>query len=174
MRRALLAALAIVAITACGASPRTPSEVVAAYFEGLGRDPIRTLPLTTDAFHRQHGLRLATAAAAPDRVDREQVAWLAVLSRPELTRLAREMTTRVVDAGESGDTAWALVHVESRAAPAFEQRFDLVRESAASAWRIDAALQLNVAEAALSVAFAAHPTEERRQQLERRAHGIAR
>ena len=43
-------------LVGCGAAPGSPRDAVDAYFQALARDPLRTLPLLTPAFHRQHGV----------------------------------------------------------------------------------------------------------------------
>jgi hypothetical protein len=171
------AALFLLIATACGAPAAPPSDVVRTYFRSLGRDPMRTLPLVTDAFHRRHALRVVTSAeaqAAADRapdtapnalaLDRHQLGWLAIQSRPELARLLAAETTRIGDAHESGDTASVDVEVAPRDAPAFAQRFALVR-GAGGAWRIDAIEQSGVVPANAASAFAAYPNEAARRAL---------
>src|SRR5690606_4501880 len=88
---ALLALLLVGCVPAPEAA--SPAAVVDAYFRFLGRDPMRTLPLLADAFHRRHGLGVVTAggaaAAAPApppapaavSLDRLQLGWLAVQGR---------------------------------------------------------------------------------------------
>jgi hypothetical protein len=176
VRRALAAIVLVLA--GCGAPPATPTDVVRAYFASIAADPIRTLPLLTDDFHRRHALRVATAAdaravaerRAPDAaadaplaIDRHQMGWLAMLARPELARRVGALAIRIGDATEQGDAADVAVHVEPRAGPPFEQRFALVRTGAA--WRIDAIEQRGVVAATALDAFAAWPNEAARRAI---------
>lgn len=176
MRRAF-AAFVVVTALACGAPAEAPRDVALAYFRCLGADPIRTLALVTPAFHERHGLRVATAAdaraAAGDRaatepaaalsIDRHQLGWLAIQSRPELATLVRGLDVVVEEAREDGDSATVRVRVTPREAPPFEQRFALVRGGAT--WRIDAIEQRGVAAASATAAFAAWPNEAARRAL---------
>jgi len=176
--RACAAALVLLVATACGAPTATPSDVVQSYFRALGRDPLRTLPLVTDDFHRRHALRVVTSAeaqaAGADRtaesapgalaLDRHQLGWLAIQSRPELARLLAAETTRFGDARENGDAASVEVAVAPRDAPGFAQRFALLR-GADGAWRIDAIEQSGVVPANAAAAFAAYPNEAARRAL---------
>jgi hypothetical protein len=161
-RRALL--LAALAAFACTA-PDTPTDAIVTYFRALGRDPIRTLPITTEAFHRAHGLMLASTTARPESADREQVAWLAVQRQPEFAELAASLVASIVRADERGDAASVVVRVEAPGKPPFEQRFDLIRDAQAG-WRIDAVTQTGVSDAALSAAFAAHPSSATQRRIE--------
>ena len=163
----------------CGAPAATPIDVAQAYFRALARDPIRTLPLLTPEFHRRHGLRVATAAdaraAAEHRapaelpaalaLDRQQLGWLVVQSRPEVAKIVAAFTTRLGDAHESGDTASVAMRVDPHEAPVFEQRFALVRDGTGAPWRIDAIEQVGVTPASAAAAFAAWPNEAARRAL---------
>lgn len=162
--RALRAAFAFVLLAACGAPPSTPSDVVAAYFADLGRDPIRMLPLTTDAYHSAHGLWIV--ASGEPRVDRNQVAWLAIQNRADFEQLARGLVATPRDASEQGDVASVAVRVAPAKGPAFVQRFQLVRAGPTAAWRIDAVEQSGVDRGNAMAAFVAHPTEIARRALE--------
>jgi hypothetical protein len=177
--RALLAVFALVLAT-CSVAPRTPSDVVAAYFADLGHDPIRTLSLTTEAFHRAHGLSVVTTAAAqawqagaasepvltPERVDRSQVAWLAIQTRVEFERIARSLITTPGEVSEQGDLASVAVTIAPAKGPPFVQRFQLMREDPAAEWHIDAVEQSGVERGNAFAAFVAHPTESARRALE--------
>lgn len=155
--------LAALAALACS-SPDTPSDVVVRYFETLGRDPMRTLPITTAEFHRRHGLMLASTAPNPGSVDREQLAWLAVQRQPEFTQLVASLTTSILRVEEHDGAADVVVRVETPGEPAFEQRFDLARD-ARSRWRIEAVAQTGVSDGALPAAFAAYPSRVTQQRL---------
>jgi hypothetical protein len=178
--RAAIAAIVVVTL-GCGAPAPAPGDVVARYFASLGRDPIRSLPLTTDAFHREHGLGIVTTsearawrggepiAVAPSvRVDRAQVAWLAIQNRAEFARLVRELVVAPEDARVDGDLATVAVAVAPPQGPSFVQTFRLTRADPRSAWRIDAIEQSGVARDNELFAFVAHPTEPARRALERR------
>ena len=188
-RRALV--LALVALAACSdPAPTTPAEVVDAYFRHVGRDPIRTLPLLSPAFHAQHGLHVVTTAeararqrrvllpdvpASPDAAaarvplapDRLQLGWLALQRRP--TFAARFESLRVEPIGEEvgAGVARVAVRVVPRGAPAFEQIFALSRGDD-RAWRIDGVAQRGLVDANRLDAYVAHPTEAARRALERR------
>jgi hypothetical protein len=172
--RALVAAFAALAI-GCGSPLATPSDVVRGYFDALARDPIRTLPLLTDAFHRRHALRVVTSADAEGRpseptatalaIDRHQLGWLAVQSRPELARLLAGEATQIDDDRERGDIASIAVRVAPREAPPFEQRFALVRSGPLGSWRIDAIEQSGVVPENEAAAFATYPNEAARRAL---------
>jgi len=168
------------ALCAAGcARPASPTEVVAAYFAALGRDPIRTLPLLTPAFHEQHGLHAVTSAEARAggsgeapragalAVDRFELGWLAVQSREGFRALRGLLAVTPVRDEITGDRAGVTVLVQAGAGPAFEQRFALAREAPGASWRIDSIEQSGVAPGAELAAFVAHPTEAERQRLER-------
>jgi hypothetical protein len=149
----------------CAPTPEQPESVIRSYFRALGRDPMRTLPLTTDAFHRSHELTLAGTSTDPSSVDRQQVAWLAVQREPQFVTLARSLsvdTTRV----ETGvDSALAVVRVVpgNGDAPPFEQRFALKRDR--SGWRIDSVTQSGVSAPAAAHAYAAYPSRATRERI---------
>jgi hypothetical protein len=180
--RGLVARVAIAGALSCGSPAADPADTVERYFDLLARDPVRTLPLLTDDFHRRHALGVVTAdearrlargersgaAAAPAGapVDRYQMGWLAVQSR-EPFRMLRDrlaVTREAVEAGER--TAVVTVRVEPGAEPAFSQRFELVRAGPSDRWRIDAVAQLEVAPQSLPAAFVAWPNETTRRRLE--------
>lgn len=181
--RAVVTCLALLAVAfGCGAPTATPSDVAETYFRAIARDPIRTLPLVTPDFHRRHALRIVTAAdarAVADRaapaelpaalaLDRHQLGWLAVLSRPELAKRVTSFTLRLGDAQEVGDTASVAMRVDPRDTQPFVQRFALVRSGAGAPWRIDAIEQQDVAPASALAAFAAYPNEVARRALAKR------
>lgn len=163
-------ALALLAALAC-ASHDAPTDVITVYFRALGRDPMRTLPITTAAFHRGHGLLPGSTVPNPASADREQLAWLAVQRQPEFAQLAASLETLVLHVDDRGDAASVVVRIEAPGLPPFEQRFDLLRD-AQTQWRIDAVTQSGVSDAALPAAFAAHPshvTQLRLAHAERRS-----
>jgi hypothetical protein len=172
MRRAFVAVIALA--LGCAASHETPASVAQAYFDALESDPLRTLPLLTDEFHRRHGLRVATAAdaqrgaavdpATPLALDRHQLGWLAILSRSGLAQRVSELATQIGDTRESGNRSTVAVRVDPRDGPGFEQRFELARGDD-GIWRIDAIEQIGVARASATAAFAAYPNESARRAL---------
>jgi hypothetical protein len=182
LTRALGVAVAALAL-ACAAPARGPVDVVHAYFRALGADPMRTLPLLTDAFHRRHGLAVVTAAQAralrdgtsgapdaasePASIDRFALAWLAVQSRAELIEIARRLETSVVAATQDGDIASVTVEVVPPRGARFEQRFDLVRAGTSEPWRIDAIGQKGVGGDNAAAAFVAYPSEAGRHRVQR-------
>jgi hypothetical protein len=162
-----------------------PAAVVAAYFRALGRDPIRTLPLLTDAAHREHALRLATAAdvarhlrgeagaiagageaGAPVPVERHQVAWLSIQKREPFRALGAQLALTPLSARVEGDRATVAVRIEPPGGVAFEQAFGLVRAGAGAPWRIDGVEQRGVTAANGPAAFVAWPNEATRAWLE--------
>jgi hypothetical protein len=154
------------------AAAGTPEAVVEAYFRALGRDPLRTLPLLTEAAHRRHGLRLADTAAAEEpvgdtaTVERHQVAWLSLQKRASFRALATRLA--VTPGGptvQEGDRVWVSVGVEAPAAPSLVQRFALVRRDPGAPWRIDQVTQEGVVPANGAAAFAAWPHEALRARL---------
>jgi hypothetical protein len=179
--RAAIAAIALLAIGGCGAQAPAPGDVVARYFAIIGRDPMRSLPLTTDAFHREHGLGLVTTgearawrggeqvAVAPSvRVDRAQVAWLAIQNRAEFAQLASQLALAPRDVQQTGNAATLAVDVTPPKGPAFVQTFHLVRSDADSAWRIDSVEQSGVTPENQVWAFVVHPTEAARRAIGQR------
>jgi len=177
--RAVLVAL-VCATCACSAPPDFVA-VTHEYLLCIGRDPMRTLPLLTDGFHRRHGLHVATAAEARGQggagpgdlaLDRYQLGWLAVQSQPEMARVFG--TTRRFMAGRSqadGDRAWVALPIAPLDGPAFEQRFTLVRAGPDAPWRIDAIEQSGVVAENAAAAFAAYPNEAARRALAARPEG---
>ena len=179
MGRALAALCALLAI-GCGAPAASPRDIASEYLRCLGRDPIRTLPLLTEGFHRRHGLHIATAAqaravaerrAAPEAsadlsVDRRQLAWLVVQLRPDLVSRRAALGVAIAEDEASGGTARVTLRVTPPDAPSFEQRFALVRDDGAH-WRIDAIEQSGVVAANAPYALATWPNEAARRALAR-------
>jgi hypothetical protein len=175
------------ALAACGdARPATPGAVVEAYFRAVGRDPLRTLPLLSTAFHEAHGLRVVTTAEAlataphgapaapadpeervPLAVDRLQLGWLAVQSRPVFAARLATLSVEPLREEAAEATAAVAVRVSPPGAPLFEQHFSLSR-GPGGAWRIEGAWQTGVVDGNRLDAFVAHPNEAARRQLERR------
>jgi hypothetical protein len=180
--RAELAGVALLVLVACGTQPRTPGDVVAAYFATLGRDPIRSLALTTEAFHHAHGLSTVTTSEArdwrggaeftptaePERIDRAQVAWLAIQGRDDFARIASGLVATPVNSEVEGDTATMVVSIEPAHAPPFRQTFRLTREGSESPWRIVGIEQSGVEVASETAAFVAYPAESTRRAIQRR------
>lgn len=172
---ALLALLLVGCVPAPEAA--SPAAVVDAYFRFLGRDPMRTLPLLADAFHRRHGLGVVTAggaaAAAPApppapaavSLDRLQLGWLAVQGRDAFRALRDTLAIGPLEVAQAGDRAEVTVEVAPANAPPFVQRFELRPEGAARGWRIAAIEQSDVAAASLPAAFVAYPNEATRRRL---------
>ena len=171
-------ALGLALAAAACAPERSPVEVVEAYFRFLGRDPIRTLPLLTDAFHEQHGLHTVTGKEAhgvraePGRadrlaVDRCELGWLRIQSRGAFRALRDRLIVTPIHDEVQGDRARVAVRVQVDQELPFEQSFSLVREAPGRPWRIESVAQNGVAPEAALAAFVAHPTESERQRLER-------
>ena len=178
LTRAVLCGLAL--LLGCGAAPRAPADAVRDYFRFLARDPIRTLPLLTPAFHVQHGLHAVTNAEASGHpkgettaawgLDRLELGWLAVQSREPYRVLSDRLSVTLVDVQQSGDRAVVTARIQAAGRP-FEQRFELVREGPAGPWRIDAVEQAGVLPDSRLAAFVAHPTESERRRLEQLSRG---
>lgn len=164
----------------CSGSSQTPGEVVEAYFRAMGRDPIRTLPLVTPAFHVRHGVHVVTSAEAKQShghddttplatdslaVDRLELGWLMIQVRPGFARNIAELgvVTRTVET--TGDTTRVATRIAPREGSPFEQDFSLVRD-ARGTWRIDAIEQRGVDATNGFAAFVAHPTDAARRALE--------
>lgn len=181
MTRAAAAAAALVLwITACAPAPESPRDVVDAYFRAMGRDPIRTLPLVTPAFHAQHGVHVVTSAEAkrayrhgdttpvptdPLAIDRLELGWLMIQVRPRFAARLGELERTLLADETAGDTARVAVRLAPREGAPFEQHFTLLRNAAGS-WRIDSVEQRGVDATNGFEAFIAHPTDAARRGLE--------
>lgn len=165
------------------ATPGSAAAVVEAYFHALGRDPLRTLPLVTPHFHRQHGLRLATNAEVTrhlrgeawiSSVDREQpvpverniVAWLAIQKREAFRSIASRLVVMPVADTLTGDRASLTVQIRPPGGIPLEQRFTLVRGGDTERWRIDEVEQHDVVAGNGPAAFVAWPNEATRAWLD--------
>lgn len=171
-----MAALGTLATLGCG-QPQTPAEVVTAYFRALGRDPARSLPLLSPAFHRHHGLRMArfegwlwgwpspsagasesaARASEPGGVESAAFAWLYVQTHPSFPALASTLRLSDVELLESDQQAHVGVRVRGRGGQEFVQRFTLSRAAPRSSWRIDRIDQIDVSPSAHTIAFVAFP-----------------
>jgi hypothetical protein len=152
------------------ATPGTPEAVVAAYFHALGRDPLRTLPLLTDAAHRRHGLRLADTAAqegsrSEGPVERHQLAWLALQKREGFRDVAERLVAMPVAVAQDGHRATVTVEISEPDGAALVQRFALRRVHAKAPWRIDDVTQSGIVDANEAGAFVAWPSEALRARL---------
>jgi len=175
--------LAVVAI-GCG-TPREPSEIVQTYFRALGRDPARSLPLLSPAFHRHHGLRMArfegwlwgwgpasaeapgagARAAGPATVEGAAFAWLYVQTHPSFPKLAATLRWSELDSTASELRAQVRVRVQGRGGASFVQRFELARRTPVSSWQIDRIDQIDVPPAARTLAFVAFPHDAQLDRL---------
>jgi hypothetical protein len=179
VKRRVLGVLAIVAI-ACAPAPGTPREIVDAYFASMGRDPLRTLPLVTPAFHAQHGVGVVTNAeavrayregdttpvpAGPVAIDHLELGWLMIQVRPAFARRLAALERTLLAEETSSDTARVAVRLAPREGAPFEQEFTLVR-NATGTWQIDAIAQRGVDATNGFEAFIAHPTDAARRRLE--------
>jgi len=161
--RALL--LVLVAIAGCGGVPDAPQDVVALYFRSLGRDPVRSAALVTPEFHARHGLRIQSAwtdtasAEQPFRLSSAELAWLGVQRRPEYFAYAPQLQVSVGGV-QSDDALHAVVttRVAGPGAPAFTQRFFLLRAAPGADWAIDRIDQQDLVPANRTAAFVASPS----------------
>lgn len=165
---------------------RTPGEVVQRYFASLGRDPIRAASLVTGSFQIRHGLRHATGAqvrswtrrlrdgtsaspaapsgqAARTRAEGE-ILWLATQIKEGYAERAARLIVTPLSSREGSAEAEIAVRIASPGAPAFVQRFFLVRASNGG-WQIDRIDQEGVMDASLADAFVASPTDATRRRL---------
>ncbi len=161
----LLAALSVVAIVGCGAAPDAPQDVVALYFQSLGRDPIRSAALVTPAFHESHGLRIksawteAASEAQPFRLSSAELAWLGVQRRPEFFAYAPRLAVGVTEVlRPDAQHAVVTARVAGPGAPPFTQRFFLLRSERGAAWQIDRIQQEGVVPTGKTAAFVASPS----------------
>jgi hypothetical protein len=179
VRRFAIAVLTLV-VGACAPVPETPRDVVDAYFRAMGRDPLRTLPLLTPAFHARHGVHVVTNAEAmrayrqgdttpvptePLAIDRLELGWLMIQVRPAFARRLAALERTLLADETSGDTARISVRLVPQEGAAFEQEFALVRDPS-GAWRIDSVEQHGVDAINGFEAFIAHPTDAARRRLE--------
>jgi len=181
--RSCVAVLTLLAL-ACGGAPDSPRGVVDAYFASLGRDPLRTLPLLSPAFHRQHDLHVVTTAEAlratsrrgtvganPDPLppqlapDRLQLAWLMLQVRPGFASELEAFAIEPRGEQTEGATVRVTVRVTPARGQAFDQIFSLTRDNA-GAWRIEGVEQRGVDPSNAIAAYVAHPTEAARKHLE--------
>lgn len=175
VRRAA-AALSLL-LGACGGDP---SSTVADYFRALRVDPVRTMLLTTDDFHRRHGLRRTLASdvdpAAASRATesppaagevrpetalaRARLGWLLLVRLQRFRHTAGELAFETLRA--TGDERRAVVEtrVSAPGMPAFTQRFVLVRSPVDGRWQIDEIRQEGVLPASRLAAFIAAPVRE--------------
>ena len=177
----LLTAAFTLALVGCSRSA-APEQVVDRYFARLARDPLGTLPLLSDAFHAEHGLRVTTRKRAaalrsgqgdegvpgapqemstPGELSRARLGWVAIQKRDPVRRLAPELAVETLSARQDGDRAEVVVRVSAPSLPAFVQRFALSRSGPTAAWRIDRVRQEEVAPSSRLPAMAALPSRER-------------
>jgi len=179
-------ALALLFIVGCRA-PATPTQTVVAYFRTLGRDPIRSADLLSDAFQMRHGLHMGTSAEmrdwerrfrspgapveareqgdSPRSLHHAEIAWLATQTKPAFRELAAALRAIPLEERIAGDQAVVTVRVLAPRAPSFVQRFVLSRDSAIARWQIDRIDQEEVEAQNLAVAFVAAPSEDLRRRL---------
>jgi len=183
----LAPALALLLFCGCG-TPSTPTETVIAYFRTIGRDPIRSADLLSDAFQARHGLHVATSAEmrgweqrlrgssgasveapgqgdTPRSLHHAEIAWLGTQMKPVFRELAAALRATPLEEQIEGDRAEVAVRVLAPQTPSFVQRFTLSRDSATARWRIDRIDQAEVDERNLPAAFVAAPSEELRRRL---------
>jgi len=179
-------ALALLLLCGCRA-PATPTQTVVAYFSTLGRDPIRSADLLSDAFQMRHGLHMGTSAELRDWERRSrspeapmeprkqedsarslhhaEIAWLATQTKPAFRELAAALHPVPLEERIAGEQALVTVRVLAPKTPSFVQRFTLSRHAATACWQIDRIDQEEVDEQNLAVAFVAAPSEDLRRRL---------
>jgi len=188
LRPAAAVLLLLALLTAACVRQRTPEQVVALYFESLGRDPLRAGSLLSEQFHTRHGLRHATSAqlaawsrrlrgeaplatsevrvsapAAPSRAEAELI-WLATQIKEGFSERAAQLSVSPLSAHQDATSAEVMVRIAAPGVPPFVQRFWLSRGGDAR-WRIDRIEQEGVDERSLPDAFVAAPSEALRQRL---------
>lgn len=172
-----------------------PARAVADYFASLGRDPMRTLPLTSPTFHQRHELRVVTTAearewleqqrqtgprsgavleqptAAPSRadfsLDRARLGWLTIQQREQFRATAARLGVGEWEEGPA-DSAHGSRWVRVRVQAPGGEAFEQVFElsSDGGRWRIDAVEQTGLTEHNALAAFVAAPSEAARERLE--------
>jgi hypothetical protein len=181
MTRIGVALAAALLLAGCARAPASPRDAVDAYFRALARDPLRTLPLLTPGFHRQHGVHAVTtaeaqrafgvepaapsASAAEVALDRLELGWLMVQSRGAFAKTLAGLGVEPLREERDGATAQVVVRVTPPRGGPFEQTFHLA-EDERGGWRIDGVEQAGVGADNLSAAFVAHPTEAVRRRIE--------
>jgi hypothetical protein len=154
-------ALAGLLALACWRPPATPTDAVRAYFHALGEDPIRTLPLLTDDFHRHHGLRFEEAADSPfesaeaiaalrsmagDEAEdpdyaltRARLGWVTAIAKSAFIERVPRFDIRYLSEEISADGTRAVVRVEVREFenPPVTLVYRLARDQERGGWLLD-------------------------------------
>lgn len=185
MRRAgaalLLGALSLGGV-ACAASQRSPTETVQRYLEWISSDPIRTLEITSDAFHARHGLRFSEVGDQPFRepaaasheapstdrdleLTRARFGWLTALTKRVFALQAPRFHHELGPARIEGDVAEVPVRVEERGRPPLDAVFHLERAAPDAPWQIAAIELPEVADADLIRAFVLAPDAELNRRI---------
>lgn len=181
-RLPILAAALLLAV-ACGAPPRSPIETVRLYLDLLPRDPVRTLELLSDDFHRQHGLRFAEVGDQPFRADdgsdraapsrpedpdleltRARFGWLTALTKRVFALQAHRFSHELGPPEVDGDRARVPIRVAERGRPPLDATFALAR-GADGRWRIAAIERGEVADPDLIRAFVLAPDAELNRRI---------
>jgi len=162
-------------LLACAPAPATPEAAVAAWYDGIARDPVRAFLLLDDAYHAGHGLSVPLSAEPPDpdeepaaRRARGRVGWLEAWKNPVVRERARELRFAIEDTWREEGRAGVRARVRAPGGADFVQVFDLVRE--AGGWRIAGIEQRGLEPASWGAAYAAAPSLEgylRVRRLER-------
>jgi hypothetical protein len=181
MTRACVAVALVLA--ACSGAPDSPRAVVDEYFRTLAHDPLRTLPLLSPAFHRQHGVHVVTTDEARLRrgeagdellleriaLDRFELGWLMIQSRETFATALAALVIEPLGDESNGATARVTVRATPGHGQPFEQIFTLARD-ARGVWHIEGIEQRGVEPGNALAAFVAHPTEAARVRLEASLH----
>jgi hypothetical protein len=173
----------VLAILGCGAPDHEPAETVRRYLDAMANDPIRTLTLVTDRFHRAHGLRFEavrdqafTAERSPAKrfddetleLERARFGWLTILTK-RFFAIQSERFSHTVAAEEiDGDRARVAVQVVGDSRPALEIRFQLVRERSGAPWRIDGVELPEIEQDDLGAAFLVAPNASLHRRIDAR------
>ena len=170
--RALAAVLLGFLLPACA---QRPEEVVDGYFRALRSDPVRSLILTTRAFHEHHGVRRVRTAAegpAPDREAdegpddpatarlraRARLGWLLAINMASFHHVNDQIGFERISVSVDEDRATVVTRVSAIGTTPFLQTFTLRRSQADGTWRIDEIAQEDVRIGSRGIAFAAFPS----------------
>lgn len=168
--RALAALLLCVLLPACAGSPE---EVVDGYFRALRSDPVRSLILTTRAFHERHGVRRFRPSEGspasrhePEEalhdpamaLARARLGWLLAINMATFHHVNDQMRFERISSSADADRASVVTRVSATGTTPFLQTFTLRRSQADGTWRIDAIAQEGVRIGSRGIAFAAYPS----------------
>ena len=185
MRRVLLAVGLALGLAGCTPGP---VETVDDYFRSLRDDPVRTLILTSEAFHERHGVRRVPPlrpggrppAPAPDaaeaeaggRLARARLGWLLMIKMSTYHELAERLRVEHVSVDSDAEQATVVTRVSAPGATPFLQTFVLRRSARDGRWRIDEIVQQDVRIGSRAPAYAAYPSQANHEAAIERARQV--